>query len=50
MRSELTEAANKAASIGRLSLPEKRVNQIAAEIYSRIDILTGKYEFANLTA
>ncbi len=43
MRPRLTEVANKAASIGSLSLPEKRVNQIAAEIYARIDNLTGKY-------
>ncbi len=33
-----------------LSLPEKRVNAIAAEIYARLDILTGKYELVNLTA
>ncbi len=51
MRPTLTEAANKAASIESLSLPEKRVNQIAAEIYTKIDSLTGKYdELDSLTA
>ncbi len=44
MRPKLTEAANKAASIEGLSIPEKRVNTIAAAIYSRIDILLGKTE------
>ncbi len=42
MRPRLTEVANKAASIGSLSLPEKCVNQIASEIYEKIDILSGK--------
>ncbi len=46
MRPKLTEFANKVASIGKLSLPEKRVNQIATEIYEKIDSITGKY--ANL--
>ncbi len=44
VRPTLTEIAIKAASIGSLSLPEKRVNQIAAEIYEMIDSLTGKYK------
>ncbi len=44
MRPRLTEAANKAASIEGLSLPEKRVNHIAAEIYIKINILSGKSE------
>lgn len=44
IRPRLTDAANKAASIEALSLPEKRVNIIAAEIYSQIDQITGKYE------
>ncbi len=43
MRPKLTEAAVKAASIGSLSFLEKRVNQIAAEIYARIDAVTSKY-------
>ncbi len=43
-REQLTALAAKAASIGSLSLPEKRVIPIAAEIYSRIDILLGKTE------
>ncbi len=51
MRPKLTEAASKAASTRSLSLPEKRVNQIAAEICARIDTLTNKYaEFDILTA
>lgn len=34
-----------------LSLPERRVNAIAAEIYARIDALTGRYEdFDNIPA
>ncbi len=50
MRPRLTEAADKAASIGGIALPEKRVNQIAAEIYAKIDSLAGKYKMVNLTA
>ncbi len=42
MHPTLTEAANKAASIGSLSLPEKRVNPIAAAIYARINALIGR--------
>lgn len=44
MRPKLTEAANKVASIGSLTLPEMRVNPIAAKIYTLIDTLTGKYK------
>ncbi len=44
MRPRLTEVANKAASIGSLSLPEKRVIPIAAQIYEKLDILLGKTE------
>ncbi len=36
MRLKLTEAADKVASIEGLSLPEKRGNTIASEIYNRI--------------
>ncbi len=43
MRSKLTEVAGKVVSIGSLSLPEKGVNRIAAEIYEKIDSLTSKY-------
>lgn len=43
IRPTLTKAANQAVLIKGLSLPEKRVNPIAAGIYTRIDILTGKY-------
>lgn len=51
MRPTLTEAANKVALIDSLTLPEKRVNQIAAEIYAQINTLTGKYRFIDsLTA
>ncbi len=51
MRPILNEAANKAVSIGNLSIPEKRVNQIATEIYEKIDSITGKYKVIdNLTA
>ncbi len=51
MRPILNEAANKAVSIGNLSIPKKRVNQIAAEICTRIDTLTGKYKvIESLTA
>ncbi len=47
MRPTLTEVVNKAASIGSLSLPETRVNTIAAAIYARI----GRYRFIDsLTA
>ncbi|MCM1139136.1 MAG: hypothetical protein NC453_11260 [Muribaculum sp.] len=42
-RPRLTEATNKAASVGALSLPERRVNDIAATIYTQIDNITGKY-------
>ncbi len=50
MRPVLTKVANQAASIEGLSLPEKRVNQIAVEICAQTDSLTGKYKTANLTA
>ncbi len=51
MRPRLIEATDKAASIGSLSLSERRVNQIAAEIYAQIDTITGKYnELDGLTA
>ncbi len=43
VRCRLTEIANKAASIENLSLPEKLVNHIAAEIYARVDDITSKY-------
>jgi len=42
IRPRLTEAANQAASIDALSLPEKRVNAIAAAIYAHTNTLTGK--------
>lgn len=43
LRPHLTEAANNTKSInGHLSVPEKRVNAIAAEIYTQIDRITGK--------
>ncbi len=42
-RFRIVEIANKAASIKSRSLPEKRVNAIAAEIYTQIDALIGKY-------
>jgi len=41
IRSRLTEIDNKVALIEVLSLPEKRVNNIVAEIYVQIDTLTG---------
>ena len=44
LRPRLTEAATKAASVEALSLPERRVNQIAATIYTQIDKITGKYD------
>lgn len=50
MRPKLTNATNQASTIEGLSLTEKRVNIIAAEIYAQIDTLTGKYKIANLTA
>ena len=50
VRQRLAEATNKVASIEALSLPEKRVNAIAAEIYARIDAITGKYEELNVPA
>ncbi len=44
IRPKFTEAANKAVSIGSLTLPEKHVNTIAAEFYAQIVGLTGKYD------
>jgi len=43
LRPRLIQVTNKAAPIEGLSLPEKRVNAIAAGIYARIGTLTGKY-------
>lgn len=43
IRPKLTKAANQAVTIEGLSLPEKRVNAIAAEIYAQIDTIAGKY-------
>lgn len=43
----LTDLAAQAAGVEGLSLPEKRVNPIAAEIYSEIDKLIGKHEVAD---
>lgn len=43
VRQRLTEAANKGALIDDISLPEKRINAIAAAIYAQVDTLTGKY-------
>lgn len=44
IRPRLTEVATKAQAMEGLSLPERRVNHIAAETYTRIDNITGKYE------
>lgn len=44
IRPRLTEAVTKAQAMDGLSLVERRVNPIAAEIYTRIDNITGKYE------
>lgn len=43
VRQRLTKAANKGALIEDISLPEKRINAIVAEIYTRLDTITGKY-------
>ncbi len=43
VRFRLTEIPDKIASIEGVSLPEKRVNTIAAKIYAQIDTITGKY-------
>lgn len=43
IRPRLTAAA-KAQAIAGLSLPERRLNLLAAEIYQQIDTHTGKYE------
>lgn len=48
LRSHLAEASNKAQPIEVLSLPEKRVNDIAAEIYSHIDHITGKSDIDSI--
>lgn len=44
VRKRLSEIITEAALLEGISLPEKRVNAIAAEIYSKIDTITGKYE------
>lgn len=44
IRPRLTEALTKAQTVNGLTLPERCVNPIAAEIYTRIDNITGKYE------
>lgn len=44
IRPRLTASANSASSIPELSLPEKRVNIIAADVYRQIDTITGKYD------
>jgi len=44
VRQILSEIVTKAALLAGVSLPEKRVNAIAAEIYAKIDTITGKYE------
>ena len=44
IRPRLTEAVTKAQAVDGLTLPERRLNPIAAEIYTRIDNITGKYE------
>ena len=44
LRPRLSAAASKAQPIAALSLPERRVNLLAAEIYTRIENITGKYE------
>lgn len=43
IRPKLIQIANKAASIESLALSKRRVNHVAAEIYSQLDVLTGKY-------
>ncbi|MCM1140890.1 MAG: hypothetical protein NC453_20155 [Muribaculum sp.] len=43
LRPRLTESATKAATIEALSLPERRVNDIVAAVYTQIDKITGKY-------
>ena len=45
IRPRLTEAATRAQAIGGLSLPVCRVNLLAAEIYSLMDTITGKYDY-----
>lgn len=47
VRQRLTDVANKAVATETLSLPEKRINAIAAAIYVQIDTLAGKYAFAS---
>lgn len=44
IRPRLTEAAAKVQAMDGLSLPERRVIAISAEIYSRIDALSRKFE------
>ncbi len=44
IRSRILDAATKAQTVDGLSLPERCVNPMAAEIYTRIDNITGKYE------
>jgi hypothetical protein len=44
VRHRLTEAVPKAQTEDGLTLPERLVNPIAAEIYTRIDNITGKYD------
>lgn len=44
IRCRLTEAAAKTQAIFGHSLPERRVNNIAYEIYTQIDGITGKYD------
>lgn len=44
IRPRLTEASTKAQAIDGLTLPERRLNAIVAEIYHRIETLTGKYD------
>jgi len=43
VRHRLSEIVSKAALVEGIPLPVKRVNAIAAEIYSKIDTITGKY-------
>lgn len=47
MRQILANLSRQATSVDGLSLPERRVNSIAAEIYSHIDKISGKYDFIN---
>ncbi|MCM1066446.1 MAG: hypothetical protein NC418_02610 [Muribaculaceae bacterium] len=44
VRPRLTEAASKAQAVDGLSLPERRINLLAAEIYQRIDANISKCE------